>query len=361
MATGTRYDVVLTDSQRHLLDQVQRSRTCPARQQRNATILLLRADGVPTRACAARVGCARRTITRVCRLFCDGGWDVVCTEQPRGKPPSYRDADRQRVLEWAQLNPQALGLAINRWSLRWLQIYWEQRLRRPAPARSTLQRWLRAAHIPWYRRDTFCRSNDPEKAVKTELVCDAYVYAPADWALLCYDQKPTLQALSRPHHDRPPIPDHPAQYDHVYQRHGTTDLHLLYDVRSGRCCHACRPDHRQDTIAALLGPWLRRRDEQKILLISDNLAAIHAPAVQAALDRTGKLVLVFRTPTYSSWLNQAERVFADLQRELLDRLWAGSVGHLVAQLRRWFALRNAHATPFNWTWHPGLVLDGTGH
>lgn len=69
--------------------------------------------------------------------------------------------------------------------------------------------------------------------------------------------------------------------------------------------------------------------------------------MQAALGRTGKLVLVFKTPTYSSWLNQAERVFADLQRELLDRLWAGSVGHLVAQLRRWFALRNAHATPSN--------------
>lgn len=361
MADPTRYPVVLTDDLPDLLNRLHNSRTAPARLRRNATILLARAAGQSLSACAGAAGCCRQTVVSVCRRFAAGGWELVCREAPRGQPFGHRAADRAEVLAWAQCDPQALGLPVTRWSLFWLRVLWQRRKATPPPSRETLRRWLRLAAVCWFALHTFCRSTDPAYAAKRELVCDAYLCAPADWAVLCYDQKPHLQALSRAWPTRFPRPGSPGQYPHDYQRHGTTCLHALLNVRTGTCCWAARPDHKAVTIAALLGPWVRACPQRKVILILDNLSANLARAVQQALTATGKLVLVFPIPTYSSWLNQVERVFADLQRDLLDHARAASVADLERQLRAWFTQRNATARPYHWTYHPGLRLCETGH
>ena len=91
-----------------------------------------------------------------------------------------------------------------------------------------------------------------------------------------------------------------------------------------------------------------------MILVLGNLSANHARRVREALASLDKLVLVFTMPTYSSWLNQVERVFADLQRELLEHHQAWSVAHPGRQIRRWFATRNAVAKPHNWSFAPVL-------
>jgi len=354
MATGTRYPIVLPNTVRDLLEKTARSRTVSARERRNARILLLRADGVSYADCRRRVGCSRDAVCTVCRKFHQGGWEAVCRELPRGKPWSYPEADRQAVIAWAQTLPQSLGLPITRWSLSWLQRYWRRRKGTKPPARSCLRNWLKDAGIDWFRERKWCRSNDPDWLAKATAVCNAYLRADPDTAVLCYDQKPHLQALDRRNPLDPPIPGYPGRRDHDYIRRGVTCLHALLDVRTGRCRHACRDDHTAKTIAALVARWVRDRPEAKVLLICDNLSANHAPPVTAALQRAGKQVEVLRIPTYSSWLNQAERVFADFQRELLDRAVAVSVEDLRRQVRHWFAARNAVAQPFDWTYEPGL-------
>jgi len=355
MATGTRYRVVLSDHLRSSLESLARSRTAPARGRRNAIILLGRADHRPVTQVMVAAGCSRDTVCRVCRLFCHGGWEEVDREAPRGAPWSHPETDRRDVLSWAQTDPQALGLPVTLWSLAWLQVLWRRRKTTPPPSRETLRRWLRVAQICWFAVHSFCRSTDPCWLAKAELVCDAYLSAPPQWAVLCYDQKPHLQALSRSWPTRYARAGHAGQEPHDYTRHGTTCLHALYDVRSGQALFACRPDHQAVTIAALLNRWLRTRRERQAIVILDNLSANHAPAVQEALSATGRLVLVCPVPTYSSWLNQVERVFADLQRELLDHGRADSVGHLEAQLRAWTTERNAAAAPYHWTYRPGPV------
>lgn len=354
MATGTRYAVVLPDDLRSLLETLSRSRTAPARQKRNAQVLLLRADGVPYQTIVSTVGCSNDTVATVCRTYCEQGWEATCREAPRGKPWSYSAAERQEVLAWAQTDPQALGLPVSRWSLAWLRVLWSRRKATPAPSRETLRRWLRAANIAWFSTHSFCRSNDPNWHTKAAAVCDAYLHAPDDWAVFCYDQKPHLQALSRSWPTRHARPGNPGQRPHDYQRHGTTCLHAILDVRTGRSLFDCRDDHKAVTIAELLSRWIRGCPQEKVILVVDNLSANHARAVQDALTATGKLVLVFPTPTYSSWLNQVERLFADLQRELLDHAQATSIGDLVSQLRAWFCQRNATAEPYHWNYHPAL-------
>ena len=53
-------------------------------------------------------------------------------------------------------------------------------------------------------------------------------------------------------------------------------------------------------------------------LICDNLSVHKAPAVKRWLLEHPRFQLHF-TPTYSSWLNQVERWFAELQRRRPDR------------------------------------------
>jgi transposase len=361
MPSRTRYPVVLHPEQAAFLQRLARSRKLPARQRTAAAILLARAREAPVRQVAAELHCSTSRVVAVCRRFVESGWDGVHQERPRGRPVAYSDADRERLLEWAGATPQALGLPVTRWSLAWLQTCWRRHLRRPAPARSTLFRWLHEARIPWARTRSWCRSNDPDYATKLGAVCDAYLDSDRSVAVLCYDQKPHVQALSRRHRVRGARPAKPGQRDHDYRRHGTLCLHALLDVRSGRCQVACREGHDAATIARLLAGWCRRRPEAKVVLVMDNLSANHAPAVQAALAGCGKEVTVLRTPTYSSWANQVEAVFSHLQRQLLDNLESWSTEHLARQLRGWFQSWNAQARPFRWTYHPDSVLCGTAH
>lgn len=361
MPPRTRYPIVLAPSQRTSLEAIAAARSRPWREVRAASILLLRADGVPVRQIQDELRCGSGTVARLCRLFCEGGWEAARTEGRRGRPTAYSDRDRQRVLDWATASPQALGLPVTRWSLAWLQRCWRRQLGRRPPARSTLQRWLTAAAIPWFRTRSWCRTNDPAYHAKARAICDAYRLLDPDTAVLCYDQKPHLQALSRRHRNRPPRARRAGQRDHDYQRHGTVCLHALHDVRSGRCRAVTRDDHCGATIAKLLGRWCAERPEPRILLVMDNLSANHAPAVKQALRRCGKEVVVLRTPTYSSWLNQVEAVFGHLQRELLDNLQSCSVSQLRRQLRGWFQSWNARVKPFRWTFHVDSALCGTAH
>lgn len=361
MPTQTRLQLVLQPEQIAFLTPLSRSGKVSDRERRAAGILLARATGVPVREVARRLRCSSRRVVTVCQRFAQGGWEAVSRSLPRGRPRGYSEADRQRVLTWACTSPQALGLPVTRWSLAWLQVCWRRHLKRPAPARATLWAWLSGAQIPWFRSRSWCRSDDPHYDAKLRAVCDAYLATDPAVAVLCYDQKPHIQALSRRHRPRAAQPGRPGQMDHDYRRCGTICLHALLDVRSGRCQMAARPDHCSATIAKVLAAWCRRRPERRIVLVMDNLSANHAPAVKAALAACGKEVTVLRTPTYSSWVNQVEAVFSHLQRQLLDRAETWSPAHLTRLLRSWFQSWNARAKPFAWSFHPDSALCRTGH
>jgi len=54
------------------------------------------------------------------------------------------------------------------------------------------------------------------------------------------------------------------------------------------------------------------------------------------------------TPTYSSWLNQAELWFAKIEREVIARAVFSSVPDLARQLRRYINAYSANAQPIQW-------------
>jgi transposase len=362
MAAGRRYDIVLDPDTAAHLRRVAGSRTAPVREVRRAQVLLARSAREAIRDLCARLRCATGFVTKVCRRFCEGGWAEARRERPRGRPRRRDPAEREAVVEAAQTPPQRLGHPVTRWTLEQFRVHLaETRPDQPPPSRSTLQRWLAAADLPWWRTRSWCTSDDPDFALKERLVCDAYCHAPPPWAVLCYDQAPHLQALSRRVARRPCRRGKPGRREHDYRRRGTVDLHALLDVRTGVCQARVTWRHDGATIAGVLWRWLAARPETHLILICDNLSANHAPLVEQALARLGKVVLVFRTPTHSSWLNQVERVFADLGRQLLDLLECDRPWQLGLAIQRWFRARNRRATPYRWRYHPDSRLSGKGH
>jgi DDE superfamily endonuclease len=63
------------------------------------------------------------------------------------------------------------------------------------------------------------------------------------------------------------------------------------------------------------------------------------------------------TPTYSSWISQVERWFAELQRRCLDRGVFCSLDELTTALEEWIELWNATARPFKWTKTADQIID----
>jgi len=63
------------------------------------------------------------------------------------------------------------------------------------------------------------------------------------------------------------------------------------------------------------------------------------------------------TPAYSSWINQVERWFAELQRRCLERGVFCSLDELTTALEEWIKLWNESARPFTWTKTPDQIID----
>ncbi|WP_234327998.1 transposase [Streptomyces sp. NRRL F-2664] len=70
--------------------------------------------------------------------------------------------------------------------------------------------------------------------------------------------------------------------------------------------------------------------------------------------RAPRLQLHF-TPAYSSWINQVERWFAELERRCLDVFC--SLDDLKASLEDWIEVWNDQARPFKWTKTADQILD----
>ena len=91
-------------------------------------------------------------------------------------------------------------------------------------------------------------------------------------------------------------------------------------------------------------------------MICGNLSAHKAPAVQKRLLAHPRVRLHF-TPACSSWISQAGRWLAGLQRRCPDRGVFCSLDELTTAPEERIELRNATARPFKWTKTAGQIID----
>ncbi len=96
----------------------------------------------------------------------------------------------------------------------------------------------------------------------------------------------------------------------------------------------------------LLATQPRRRE---IHVILDNLSAHKAKKVRLFLEAHPRVRFHF-TPTYSSWLNQAEIWFAKSERDVIERGVFTSTADLSRKLMRYIRRYSRNPRPIRWSY-----------
>jgi hypothetical protein len=273
-----------------------------------------------------------------------------------GDPKPFPPLQRVRIERLACTHPSAYGRPLSRWDMRSLQ----QEVIAQAIVENihytTVARLLAAASLQPHR----CRY------WKTARVDAAFVRQAAQvlWCyervqglhrqgelVICVDEKPNVQALSRRAPTQPMRPGELMRREFEYKRHGTTNLIVALNVRSGRMWADTLEanDHRcfLDALGHIARHW---KGAKRLHLILDNGPSHVDQQTRRFLARHARFRPIY-TPAHAGWLNQAElllRAFTDKYMKCFD---ATSRQMLVDHLHASWPDYNRHyAHPFEWSW-----------
>src|SRR6266851_2800421 len=250
-------------------------------------------------------------------------------------------------------------------SRRWWCAPWRRSPRVARTGRSgssppSVHRIWRAFGLQPWRTETFKVSPDPFLIDKVRDVVGLYLAPPANAAVFSVDEKPQIQALERTAPVLPMVPGTPERRSHDYERHGTVDLLAALNIATGKVIGKTSARHAAQDFTGFPGEIDRQVEpDLAVHLICDNLSVHKAPAVKRWLLEHPRFQLHF-TPAYSSWLNQVERWFAELQRRRLDRGVFCSIDELTSALEQWIKFWNDNAKPFKWTKTAYQIIDAIG-
>jgi transposase len=228
-------------------------------------------------------------------------------------------------------------------------------------SRSSVNKIWRSFNLQPHRSETFKLSTDPKFIEKTRDIVGLYMSPPQNAVVICVDEKSQMQALDRTQPLLPLRPGTPERRTHDYHRHGTSSLFAALMVKTGVVLGECHRRHRHQEFIKFLNTIDRvvkatEPEGTAIHIVLDNYATHKTPAVQRWLARHPEYHLHF-TPTSASWLNQVERVFADLTQKQLRRGVFRSVASLERAALNYLHARNDEARPFTWTADAETILN----
>jgi putative transposase len=128
-------------------------------------------------------------------------------------------------------------------------------------------------------------------------------------------------------------------------------------VLDGSVIAQCKPRHRHQEFLSFLNHLERNVPAGlAIHLIADNHGTHKHPRVKAWLARRPRYQIHY-TPTYASWLNQAERWFGLITQQAIRRGSFRGVRELVRKIDAYVTHYNASKPPFVWTATADSILD----
>ena len=182
---------------------------------------------------------------------------------------------------------------------------------------------------------------------------------PESAVVLSVDEKSQVQALARSQPAFPMMPGVPERRTHDYVRHGTTSLFAAMNVADGTVIASTHRRHRAVEFKKFLTKIDKTVPEHlDVHVVCDNSSTHKHPSVKTWLAAHPRFHMHF-TPTYSSWINQVERLFAEVTRDLLQRSDHRSVQALEKDLRAWVTAWNENPKPFIWTKTAEDILAST--
>src|SRR6266702_2926548 len=281
--------LVLSDAERRTLENWAKRRKTAQGLALRARIVLACAEGRSNTAVAARLGISRTTVRKWRGRFLAARLDGLGDEPRPGVPRTITDAQVEEVIVRTL---EEVPEGSTHWSKRALA-------RRVGISPTSVHRIWRSFGLQPWRTEGFKISPDPLLIDKIRDVVGLYLAPPANAVVFAVDEKPQIQALERTAPVLPMLPGIPERRSHDYVRHGTIDLFAALNTATGKVIGHLSAQHRA-------------------IDFRDFLSAHKAPAVHRWLLAHPRVQLHF-TPTYSSWISQVERWFAELQRRCLDR------------------------------------------
>ena len=331
--------IELTAEERSELEGLARSTKTEHRLRQRARIVLLAADGQPTRAIARAVHCTIGTASK---------WRVRYAEQrragldetgARGATPKYTAATDRRILAVLDGAPPA-GFA------RWTGLLIARALGDVDVQH--VWRFLRAQKIDLAGRKSWCASQDPAFATKAAEIVGLYLAPPDNALVLALDEKPHIQALERAQgYLKLPNGRALTGHAHNYKRHGTSTLFAAFEVATGQVIAAHKKRRRRVEFLDFMNRIVAAHPGREIHVILDNLNT-HKPKRDRWLARH-KNVHFHYTPTRASWLNQVECWFSILAGQSLQGASFTSVQELRRHIDAFIAAYNETARPFAWS------------
>lgn len=348
---SVRAPLSLTQTERSELERVSRRPSTPqALAQRCRVVLLDDREDMTLAEIGEEIGMREQTVLKWRSRFLTGRMAGL-KDKPR--PGVKKKITDEVVAEVVRKTLQDKPPDATHWSLRSME-------RASGVSRSSVNTIWKAFNLQPHRGETFKLSTDPRFIEKTRDIVGLYMSPPENAVVICCDEKSQMQALDRTQPLLPMRPGTPERRTHDYHRNGTSSLFAALMVKTGVVIGECHRRHRHQEFIKFLGriDEVVKATEPKgtsVHVVLDNYATHKTPAVKRWLARRPEYHLHF-TPTSASWLNQVERVFADLTEKQLRRGVFTSVAKLEKAALDYIDARNDNAEPFNWTADADTIL-----
>jgi transposase len=332
-------ELMLSEEEREQLVRWSRRRKSSQALALRSRIVLACADGADNKTVASQLGCAPATVGKWRSRFVEHRLDGLADEARPGRPATVT-ADQVEDVVVATLESTPPN------ATHWTRAKMAERT---GLSKSTIGRIWKAFDLKPHRAEGFKLSNDPLFIEKVYDIVGLYLDPPEAAVVLSVDEKSQVQALARSQPAFPMMPGMPEKRTHDYVRHGTTSLFAALNVEDGTVISALHRRHRASEFKKFLAKIdTEVPDHLQIHLICDNYGTHKHPTVNKWLQAHPRFHMHF-TPTYSSWINQVERLFAYVTADLLQRSDHRSVQALEADIRTWVNAWNQNPKPFVWT------------
>jgi len=340
--------ITLTDEDRAELTRRVAAHKTPVRACRRSRIILLAADGVPSRQISAIVGMHESNVAKWRNRFREKGLAGL-EDAPRPGGPRRFGHDERMAMAAAATSERDPDDPVATWDyLELAKRLWGEGIEVSV---SQLWRILTAMDIRLDKvRGWLNRRDDPGFWERVRDVCGLYLKAPERAVVLSVDEKTSIQAKERKHPDRAVAPGRPRRREFEYVRHGTASLVAAMDVHTGTV--VARPIKRNNsaTFCSFLDAIDGTVDaELAIHVILDN-GSSHVSKETKAWFAAHPRWVVHYTPVHASWVNQIELFFSILQRKVIRNGNFTSRDDLVAKLLAFITNYDETAKPFAWTY-----------
>ena len=357
MVISSPFVIILTATEKAVLQARATSARAPYRMVIRARIVLACAEGRTNAGIAADVGMHIDTVRKWRHRFHHHRLDGLADLPRSGRPPVFTAVQVAEVKQLACTLPAETQIPLSRWSSHELANEATRRGIADSMSASSVRRWLNADAIkPWQHR-CWIFPRDPDFEVKAARVLDLYARTwqgqplDEDDYVISADEKSQLQALHRRHPGLPPAPGRTRRVEFEYRRGGTLAYMVAYDVHHARVMGTIAPKTGIEPFTELVNHVMTTEpyaSARRVFWVVDNGSSHNGWRSIQRMEQVWPTATLVHLPVHASWLNQVEIYFSILQRKAIHPTDFANLAELAQRILAFQDRYNTTANPFDW-------------